>query len=980
MKALTARGRLIGGASALVLAVTALAGPALAQDVPETQADQSGETGPDASPGETPPNQSATTEPADSQGEEEILVTGIRAALQSAQSIKQNADQFVDSVTAVDIGRLPDVNVAEALQRISGVQITRNYGEGSGIAVRGLTQVRSELNGRDVFSANGSRGLSWEEVGADLLAGVDVYKNPSAELIEGGLSGTINLRTRMPFDTRGRLISGSASYTHFDLAKKDGYSLSGVVSDRWETGIGEFGLLVNASYQKTAFRQDLVVVEPYRRRTDVPGFEGQPVYVPQGGGIRPGFGERERLSVAAAAQWKPTPDIELYAQFLQAEYKYFDRGTSFFIYDDPMPITPGSTWTVEDGIATSGSFRNGRVDSVVFATDRDTSTRDIAFGAKFQPTDRLRLSTDFQFIKSKADQQTMNLTISAHNPRTSPFVGSDWDFRFDNRGDVPQFTTNPEGYLADLDNYGLTAVLPYAEDNDANGIAWRGDLDWEFGDEGSFLRNFRAGARFTDRDAINRNTTYGTWTAIGAACADWGGAGGCYRASDFPDHFELDPKTEDYLRGEGRDIIGPHYQWKLSEVEDAQAIFNFLNGPPFNMNVGFRPFGDPNAVLGNIRESTYAAYGRLGFAADLGGIEMDGNLGVRVVKTESSSTGIHTFNYRDPNFVQPDPANPVAPPNITIRVPVEGENSYTNVLPSLNLRFKFTPQLQARFAASKNAARPNFSQLNASSSISPTYSGNARLPNTLNGGPVGPGNPYVGTGVISGSPFLKPEKVTQFDASLEYYFASVGFVYATGFYKEIKDLLMEVPSTEISNLPGLGDVQFSVLRMSNVNKGKVKGFEIGGQRFFDFLPSPLDGLGVQANYTYVDSNAGIIAASEITGGQEIPVPLIGLSKHSFNLVGLYEKAGLNVRVAYNWRDDYLQGTRNTGTGNLPIFGKAYGVLDASISYDVTPNIAITLDAQNILNSAFRTYQLEHARLRDYQIDDRRFTARLRIRL
>ena len=130
----------------------------------------------------------------------EVIVTGIRQSLATAQAIKQNAEQIVDTITAEDIGKFPDTTIAESLQRISGIQIERNHGEGSGVAIRGLSQVRSELNGHDIFTANGGVGLSFDEVGPDLLSRVDVYKNPSAEMIEGSLGGTIDLRTRKPFD------------------------------------------------------------------------------------------------------------------------------------------------------------------------------------------------------------------------------------------------------------------------------------------------------------------------------------------------------------------------------------------------------------------------------------------------------------------------------------------------------------------------------------------------------------------------------------------------------------------------------------------------------------------------------------------------------------------------------------------------------------------------------------------------------------
>lgn len=153
------------------------------------------------------PASDATTQQLDT-----VQVTGTRSSVTKAQLVKQNAEQIVDSIVAEDIGKLPDNNVAEALQRISGIQISRNYGEGSSIAIRGLTQVRTELNGRDIFTANDGRGLSFEDVSAELLGGVNVYKNPSADMIEGGLGGTVDLRTRLPFDYEGRKIAGSVQY------------------------------------------------------------------------------------------------------------------------------------------------------------------------------------------------------------------------------------------------------------------------------------------------------------------------------------------------------------------------------------------------------------------------------------------------------------------------------------------------------------------------------------------------------------------------------------------------------------------------------------------------------------------------------------------------------------------------------------------------------------------------------------------------
>lgn len=951
---------LLCGVSILSLGAMALPTLAMAQDAPARQP-QTDDEEPDADLGE-------------------VVVTGIRASLASAQSIKQNSEQFVDSITAVDIGRLPDVNVAEALQRVSGVQITRNYGEGSGIAIRGLTNVRSELNGRDIFSASGGRGLSWEEVGADLLSGVDVYKNPSAEMIEGGLGGTINLRTRLPFDARGRVISASVSGTHYDLANDSGYSASFLVSDRWDTSAGEFGAMLNMSYGETAFRQDLAVVEPYLARTDVPGHLGEEIAVPNGGGFKVGFGDRERFSAALALQWRPNDSVEFYLQALRTDYSFRDNGISFFAYGGngtPLALAPGATFTVEDGLATSGSFINPGVDAVTFSTGRETDTTDISVGGSWQINDRLKVTGDLQYIDSNVYQETMNLTASVLTNTSGPvdwgnggapmFPGN-YIFNFDTTTDIPSFEATGN-YYADINNYGLTAVLPYRELNDAESWAGRADLVWDF-DEGGVLRDFRAGVRATDRSAVNRSTTYGTWTAVGTTCANWSSPTGCIRLRDLPaGSAQVSPYTRTLLGGDGANVFGDVWMWGLNQVRDPQAVFDMLGSPPINQNVGFRDFDDPAAQTSNISETTLAAYGVLRFGSTTFGYDWDGNFGVRVVQTESSSDGFQTIAYRDPAFV-PVPGGPGAP-TLTIVTPIVGEQSYTEVLPSLNLRLHLSPELQLRFAASRNLARPDFGQLNATFSISPSY-----LPGDTSPTPA-PGVP--GTGTATGNPNLRPQMVNAFDASIEYYFSNVGFVYATIFRKDIEDLFFTRTFLETYDLPGIGNVDFNIQRLDNVDEGKLQGFEIGGQRFFDFLPSPWDGLGVQANYTFIDSNASTIAANAQTGGAAITVPIQGLSENSYNLVLLYEKYGFNARLAYNWRDDYLQTTQGVGTGQLPIFGAAYGVLDGSISYDVNERVAITFDAQNILNQEFKTYQIVENRYRDYQVDDRRFSIRLRVR-
>ncbi|ARU17997.1 TonB-dependent receptor [Croceicoccus marinus] len=952
------------GASKLAIVLAAMTMPGLA--IAQTQQPEAGD---DADSPEEVANQDL------------IVVTGLRQSLETSQEIKRNSDQFVDSITAQDIGRLPDVNVAEALQRVSGVQITRNRGEGNAIAVRGLTQVRTELNGRDIFQASGGRGLSWDEVGSELLAGVDVYKNPAANMIEGGLAGTVNLRTRMPFDSRDEIIAATGAVTYYDLIGESGQQASGLYSNRWDTGIGEIGFLANIGYQTTSFREDNVVVEPFYQhgpaapgvQGPVPGYEDQTVLLPHGGGFSVAYGDRERISGLVALQWRPTDTIEFYGQYFQADYEFNEAGVSFFSYGSDVGPSPDREFTVdEDGIVRTGYLDNPNSDSATLGTNRDTSTSEISGGMIWDLAPNLKLQIDYQHIDSTVEARTLNLTASAINPRTGlAGIGQDYDFFFDINGDVPVFQSTTPGYYADLSNYAVTAILPYAEENDANADALRADLTWDF-DEGGFLDELQVGTRYTDKSAINRNTTYGTWTGVGS-CANWSSPENCYRLSDFPQYAERNRYQSDLLRGDAADtVFGPVWQFSDALSANPQAAFDAfeeISGTRFS----FRPYDSPDAFLGTIDEKTYAAYARLGFGGELAALPFDGNVGLRFVRTETGAQGRRVLTFRDPT----DPTT-----SLTLDEDFGGGQDYDKWLPSANMRVYLTDELILRAAFSKNFSRPSFDQLNPQFNLGVSYAdGNSSIPQLVDPNqPYDPDtNPYVGTGTARGDPNLLPEDSTSYDLALEWYFDSSGYVYLTGFNKDIKNLLVLRPSAPFrEDVPDVGVVQFNAERWINEASGYVRGFEVGGQAFASFLPAPFDGLGLQANYTFADSDAGQTAAGDINSVTQISVPLNNLSKHSYNLVGLFDKGPVEIRVAYNWRGEYLQGTANTGTQNLPIFGDSFGILDASFTLDVTERFAITVDAQNILDTAITTHQVFDERPRDYKINDRRFSIRTRV--
>ncbi|WP_202192014.1 TonB-dependent receptor plug domain-containing protein [Sphingomonas sp. MM-1] len=290
----------------------------------------------------------APAEAADRENPSDIVVVGVRGALASAQNIKKNADTVVDSITATDIGAFPDKSVSEALQRVPGITVSRLQssddsthpsGEPTSVLVRGLPQVRTEFNGRDSFSADASRGLNFNDVSPELMAGVDVYKNQTAEMIEGGIAGTVNLRTRLPFDQDGLLVSGNLKGNYGDRSDKWTTEYSGIVSYSKETDAGRFGLMANYARSHVVTRTESVIMDKIDTycsagalapdgETGIIGPDGNVVctanpfggnnwaFIPDGVRFSQVDYDRTRHGVALAAQYEnPTGNFRATAQY-----------------------------------------------------------------------------------------------------------------------------------------------------------------------------------------------------------------------------------------------------------------------------------------------------------------------------------------------------------------------------------------------------------------------------------------------------------------------------------------------------------------------------------------------------------------------------------------------------------------------------------------------------------------------------------------
>jgi TonB-dependent receptor len=928
--------------------------------------------------------QSQDQSPEQAQNEPEtIVVTGLRQSIQTSQEIKQNAEVIVDSISAVDISALPDRSVTEALQRISGVAIdhlfapsdtNRFSAEGSGVTVRGLTQVRSELNGRDVFSARNTRGLSFEDVPAELMAGVDVYKNPSADMIEGGIAGTVNLRTRKPLDHEGFTggVTGSVNFGDFSEEARPQASL--LLSNTWDTDLGTFGVLVDVAYSELSTRTDSIQFgRPFRRNAADVGATGVPcenastgaamscVFVPAGARWSALDFDRKRKGIDVALQWEPNERTNLWLNVLQSDYRMNWIEHSAWLEDSAYSIVPaaGTSFTFDD----DGVFRTGQMvsngwipnwtdylgqlqtsgarmptGSTARAAEQHQKTTDYALNVEFDATERLSFSGDVQYVEAEADNFDYTLNTQV-NPSS---------LSVDLTGNLPSVSANPGNYLNDRDNFFWAAGMDATQANEAEQFAAR--LNLSFAIDGAFWQTFKAGVRFADREATNRDTGY-NWQPIsqwwqGDAQGNWPG----HLAS--MDSYITDQSRlfdfSDFFRGRAN---LPGALWVASD-----ALVKNLNGNAATVQQawvngsGWAPdfFRDGDTNVQN--EKTYAAFALLRFGRDIGSTTFDGNAGVRVVRTDYTASG----SARQPDWTQHPLLNNNGDPGFVSRwgtgawSPNHYEDSYQDVLPSLNLRLKLNDEVQFRFAASKAIARPSLDQLMANvtlgGDIQTTYL--PPDPNDPNAPQVPAAEVVTSFNGSGGNPLLRPMEATQFDAAAEWYFAPQGSLYTTLFYKDIENYLLR--GSQVQNLFGRAwDVDTTV----NGDKGTVRGFEIGYSQFYDNLPGWLRGLGLQANFTYVDSKGGSPTPGPSGDSATVPpgLPLEGLSKKSYNVVGLYQRGPVEARLAYNWRQRWLL-TTHDGDGKGSVWNDDYGQLDASVFVRINDHVQIGLEGNNLTNT------------------------------
>ncbi len=834
---------------------------------------------------------------------DQFVVSGLRASLASAQEIKQSNQQVVDSIVATDINKLPDIDVSYALSRIPGIQVAHTFaglGGNGAVTIHGLTQVENTLDGREIFTpggasgggiANGQRTFDYSQIPSALIAGIDVYKSAAANQVEGGLGGLIDVRLRKPFEFGDGVHAGAGvggTYSSLDNQSRPNYNL--FFSDTAKTGIGKVGILVSGSYNLVPWREDNIgvgnpVTGPGSKTTVVTGTPT--ALVDNGYNLAASWGEFRTIGYNAELQWQPVDQLQLYAGVNHNQWSNIEDQVSLLIGLPEATAVPGSG-TLFSGSTTalkSATFAN--VTGTSYSVIRDLKDRStMIFAGGNWTSGNLALNFDVNHFVAAYGFYNNGIYGSAAIPSLT----------YDLSGTVPSAIVTGAS-LYDPSIYKAVQVINRLFPSQANSSAGKIDADYSL-NQGLFT-HILGGVRYaqTQQDNSNLGLFLGSYN-IPAAQSGLGSFPGAWGPTPIQNFFTgyHEAQPSQYLSAAN-----------FSLYRDPAAMLKFFGDTTTTPETDgtINPLG-----FFKIKETTSAIYLMPKFAGHIGGLPFDGNVGLRAVETKEDLQGNQTVT-----------AAAVSPTGKAIIGPIKLKSSYTDWLPSFNGRLKLTDKLYLRAAASKTITRPPFSNM------SPSL--------TLNQNPI---NPAANAG-SQGNPNLKPIRSTNFDASLEYYLSKDSVLYAAGFYKDVTGFIANMTAPQTYD-----GVTYQITTPANLNPAKIKGGEVGFHEFFTFLPAPFDGLGLQANYTLVESST----PSTIQGYN---IPLTNLSRTSYNLVVMYEKGPFSARVAYNWRDKFVTGVSNfVNVGLLQQVVREYGDLDASLNYDVTKNIEVSVQGVNLTNS------------------------------
>ncbi|MFG3450010.1 TonB-dependent receptor [Stenotrophomonas sp. NPDC047960] len=845
-----------------------------------------------------------------------VTVTGYRASVEKALDIKRSESGVVDAIVAEDIGKFPDLNLAESLQRVPGVVITREAGEGRNISVRGLgpdfTRVR--INGMEALTTVGAgdqsggtnrgRGFDFNVFASDLFSQLIVRKTASADVEEGSLGATVDLRTARPFDYDGYTFAASGQASYNAMAQKADPRVAALISNTWADGT--FGGLLSVAYSE---RQALEEGSNTGRWANGPSngnfSASSPFTAARSANVyHPRFPryvqmehEQKRLGVTGTLQWKPTDATEisldaLYSKIDAERDEHYIEAISFSRGTSGTPRLVGKpNMTVKDGVIENNALVYGEFDNVDIRTENrhdewSTEFKQIALNGQHRFGDDFTLSGKVGISRSKHE-----------NPIQTTIIMDKYDvdgYSYDYRGNsrFPKLNygidpTNPAGWeLAEI------RLRPQYVDNDFD----TGQVDFNW--------NISPGFRLKG-GILAKNYTFSTVELRRASEL---------AVPNFPNGTKIVPVDMTQQAGL-KGITGTPDQWVVPNLDAIADQFDIYS------NSGIFAVAPRANNVRSVDEEDRGGYLMGEFSTDLGSIPFSGNFGVRYVKTKQSSTGLSTL--------------------ATGTVSTTVDRSYDDTLPSFNVVAEVAPDFLIRLGAAKVMSRPGLGSLTPGATVA--VAGGART-------------------ISSGNPNLDPIRATNVDLGFEWYFSEGAMAGIGLFYKDIESFVQttrEVAPYSASGLPaelliGTGASpadDFTYTKPVNTPGGELHGLEANYTQPFTFLPGNWSNLGIQLNYTWVESQIQYINSS---GQPVMKADLTGLSKSSWNATLFYEGKVFSGRVSATNRDDYL--TQVPGTeagfnvdGTHGMTGTTF--IDASIRYAISDKLELSLEGMNLTNEA-----------------------------
>ena len=876
--------------------------------------------------------------PAPAGDETVVIVRGIRASTTKSLAIKRRSTQVVDSIVAEDIGKLPDNNVVDALQRVAGVQVTgRSGGEATAISIRGMPDITTTWNGRNIFTASG-RQFALQDIPANLVRQLDVYKTRAADQIETGIAGQVDVATLRPFDFKGPEISVAAREIYLDPAKTFNPNVSVLLSNRWSTGMGDVGALVNVSYARTKYSDQSVTagaLVPFATESNLPpGFTrlqriftdgttpwvpGQYAGLPSAEGSTMNFGgtqypyylardavfqnelkgDRERPAVNVALQWQPNEDAVYTFEAFYDGYKNTTFNNLFFTFVDwwgnPGPVTlyPGTNIMKTRVVNDVYGFNSG--DTTIAATDSYV----YALNGKWNIGEKLHVVGDLAIQNSVFRSQF----LAMRTDRVAHQVHVDF-----NAGDgLTSFGFDNTAALTDPSAWNVAQFYDNANRN--SGGAVTGTLDAKYDADWGPVRTVSFGYRYDDRKASEANSTQSSF--LGRPL------------STLPEGLQY--YNKDFFAGRSdvpTEWVVANGYYIADHVDEIRSLYHSVDG-------AFSATKLPLFQTFSIKEVTTSAYVQADLENELFGRRLRSEFGVRYVSVDTDMT----FWAKEPSSVDPTK---------TIVKVSHASKSVSKALPSMTLRYDLTDDVLLRFNYGETLRRPNFNDLN---------------PNLALAGDIT--NVGIGGG-SGGNPDLRATHSKNFDLTAEWYFARGSAVYGTVFRREIDGLV--VPFFYTVHLPdadpSLNAHDFRISAPVNASDGVLTGSELGITYFPTDLPGILDGFGVQASLTTLDSTQNVptegLDAQHIT--KSIDTSFFGVSTLSYNATLAYERGPIGARLSYVWRKNFLDHNEASIFANpLGVWKRPEKSLDFQINYDINDHMAVSLDATNLTNELSQTY-------------------------